>query len=333
MNRFLASTIFAAPLLLLGCGESDDGESCGPTSANYDFSAGSTDFDGNAAASLRERSFTISGQSFAATGGAASHVYTRAMTCGGDFELLVNFPAGQGRDSVTTTVALNGVEQNVAVAEESGQWTTRLSGRMFDGISIEIDVSSRSLECVDYSIQYAEICIEEECEDESCGRCDGGLDYDHDGHRGCDDADCMIGGVCDLDCADPNEPNETEETATALLFGGAGSETITAVLSNVAGEAETDYFTVVLCDSGSITWSLRHPERQNDFPVGFRSQAGDDVRQGTTRPVSQGVWGIDETIEFDGAEGTVSTFRFGAGDTRTERACVEYEITAEMVCD
>lgn len=335
MNRLFALACPVFPLLLLAsCGDSDGGDSCGPSTANYDFSAGSSDFEGVPSASLRERSFTLSGQSFSADEtGVATHSYSRSMTCGGDYELLVNFPADQGRDSVTTTVILNGVEQNVVVAEESGQWTTRLSGRMFEGVNVEMHVESASPSCVEYSIQYAEVCIEEECEDESCGRCDGELDYDADGHRGCDDADCMVGGVCDLDCGDAYEPNETEDTATELLSGGPGSETVTAVMSNVAGEAETDYFVVPLCDSGSITWSLQHPERLNDFPVGYRAEAGGDVRQGTTRPIRQGTWAIEELIEFNDAADTVSTFRFGAGNTRTERACIEYELSVELVCD
>ena len=118
-----------------------------------------------------------------------------------------------------------------------------------------------------------------------------------------------------------------------MLDGGAGSETISAVLSNVAGTAETDYYTVELCDSGSITWSMRYDDAMNDLPVGFRTEAGGLVEQGSSRPVSQDVWGIDETIEFSDAAGTLSTFRFGAGDTGAARACIPYELTAELNCN
>jgi hypothetical protein len=205
---------------------------------------------------------------------------------------------------------------------------------MFDGVPLEVVVSTTSDECVTYNMQYAEVCVDEECEDESCGACSGGLDYDGDGYSDCDDADCMVFPGCDLDCGDRVEPNETLETATVLSqANGGGSQSLSASMSNVGGVAETDYYAVELCDSGTVTWSLRYDDSLGDLPVGFRTEAGGVVRQGTSRPVNEDVWGIDESIEFTGQAGEISEFRFGAGDTGAARACLPYTISVAVECD
>ncbi len=335
-NLVIRCLVLSAPLLLLAaCGDEEEGDSCGPSTSTYDFSAGSSDFNGMDGASFGETSLVLERQSFAAgSNGTATHSLTRNLTCGGNYELVVFHSASQGRDSVVTTVVLNGVEQELRVQEEGGNWTTRISGQMFDGVALEVDISTSSTDCATYNLQYAEVCIDEECEDESCGACSGGLDYDGDGYSDCRDADCMLFPGCDLDCGDRLEPNETLETATVFSqANGGGSQTLNASMSNVGGAAETDYYTVELCDTGSITWSLRYDDSLNDLPVGFRTEAGGVVRQGTSRPVNQDVWGIDETIEFSGQAGQLSEFRFGAGDTGAQRACIPYTLSAAVECD
>lgn len=334
-NIFRILAISTSFLLIAACGDEEPDDSCGPSSQSFDFTSGSADFDGMDIASFGETSLVLEGQSFAAAAdGAGTHSYSRNLTCGGNYELVVFHSAGQGRDAVSTNVVLNGVQQEVRVQEEGGNWTTRIAGTMFDGVPLEVEVSTASAECVTYNLQYAEICVDEECEDETCGACGDGLDYDGDGYSDCRDADCMLFPGCDLDCGDRLEPNETLETATEFSqANGGGSQTLSAVMSNVGGAAETDHYTVELCDSGTVTWRLRYDDSLNDLPVGFRAEADGVLRQGSSRPVSQDVWGIDESIEFSDAAGQVSEFRFGAGNTGATRACIPYTLSVDVECD